>query len=196
VTTISATTTWSRRSRTAKTRTGTTTTSTTRTEVPFAFGLGANLGDARSTLEEALRRLGRRFGPLRVAPYYRTEPLSHLEQPDFLNTVATGRTAEAPEKLHAFARQLERELGRRSRPPGSAREIDLDLLFVGNELRTGSELTLPHPRLRDRRFVLAPLADLVPNLPLPPDGATPAQLLALLPAGQRVELLVPGDVAS
>jgi 2-amino-4-hydroxy-6-hydroxymethyldihydropteridine diphosphokinase len=167
----------------------TTTTSRTGTEVPFAFGLGANLGDARATLARAIERLGERFGALTVAPLYRTEPVSRIPQGDFLNTVAVGRTDESAEVLHAFARRLERELGRRERPRDAPREIDLDLLFVGAEQRDSPELVLPHPRLRERRFVLTPLAEVLPDYPLPPDGATPRQLLARLPAGARVERL-------
>jgi 2-amino-4-hydroxy-6-hydroxymethyldihydropteridine diphosphokinase len=130
-----------------------------------------------------------RFGPLRVAPLYRTEPVSPIPQPEYLNTVAIGVTAERPEELHRFARALERRLGRRRRAAGGPREIDLDLLFVGDLVRIGPRLLLPHPRLRERRFVLAPLADLVPDLPLPPDGETPRALLAALPPTPWVERL-------
>lgn len=72
------------------------------------------------------------------------------------------------------------EIGRRPSPRHGPREIDVDLLLVGSERRASAELELPHPRLRERRFVLAPLAEIAPDLPLPPDGATPAALLARL----------------
>jgi 7,8-dihydro-6-hydroxymethylpterin-pyrophosphokinase len=88
-----------------------------------------------------------------------------------------------------FARAVERELGRRPRPRDAPREIDVDLLFVGAAMRTTAELTLPHPRLRARRFVLAPLAELAPGLALPPDGATPLELLDALGGGGAVERL-------
>lgn len=100
-----------------------------------------------------------------------------------------GATAEAPERLIAFALELERRLGRAARDRDAPREIDVDLLFLGELERDSPRLVLPHPRLRRRRFVLAPLADLAPDLPLPPDGATPAELLARLPARPRVERL-------
>jgi 2-amino-4-hydroxy-6-hydroxymethyldihydropteridine diphosphokinase len=111
--------------------------------------------------------------------------------------VALGRTAEPPETLLRFARSVERELGRRARARDAPREIDIDLLFVGDAERRTPELTLPHPRLRERRFVLAPLAELAPALPLPPDGATPRALLAALPArGAAVERLAARPAAS
>lgn len=101
-----------------------------------------------------------------------------------------GRTAEAPETLLAWLRELEVELGR-SRPltVDAPREIDLDLLFVGDLERATGALVLPHPRLRGRRFVLAPLADLAPDLRLPPDGETVSRLLARLPDRPRVQRL-------
>lgn len=139
----------------------------------------------------ALARIAARFGPLDVAPFYRTAPVSSIPQPDYLNTVALGHTSESPEDLLGFALALERELGRSERPRDAPREIDVDLLFVGDQLRAGAALTLPHPRLRERRFVLAPLADVAPDLPLPPDGATARQLLASLPPGPAVVRLEP-----
>jgi 2-amino-4-hydroxy-6-hydroxymethyldihydropteridine diphosphokinase len=106
--------------------------------------------------------------------------------------VALGATAEAPEALLDFALDLEAALGRERSAPEAPRTIDLDLLFVGDEVRSGPRLQLPHPRLRNRRFVLAPLADLAPELSLPPDGATPRQLLAGLPERPWVRRLAGG----
>jgi 2-amino-4-hydroxy-6-hydroxymethyldihydropteridine diphosphokinase len=114
--------------------------------------------------------------------------VSPLPQPDYLNTVAMGTTAETPEALLGFAAELERDAGRvRDGRRDAPRPLDVDLLFVGDERRAGPALELPHPRLRLRRFVLQPLADLAPELALPPDGATVAALLAALPPGPRVE---------
>lgn len=105
-----------------------------------------------------------------------------MPQPDYLNTVAVGYGEFAPDLLLAGALAVEAGLGRRREARGAPRTIDVDLLLVGDEMRSTAELTLPHPRLRERRFVLAPLADLLPDLPLPPDGATPRRLLEDLPA--------------
>lgn len=105
-----------------------------------------------------------------------------MPQPDYLNTVAVGYGELEPEQLLAGALAVEAELGRRRDRRDAPRTIDVDLLLAGDLLRSAPGLTLPHPRLRERRFVLAPLADLLPDLPLPPDGATPRALLASLPA--------------
>lgn len=104
-----------------------------------------------------------------------------MPQPPYLNTVALGHGAFAPELLLAGALEVETELGRRRAGRGEPRTIDVDLLLVGDLVRTSTGLTLPHPRMRERRFVLAPLVDLAPDLPLPPDGATARGLLASLP---------------
>lgn len=132
-----------------------------------------------------------------MAPYYRTEPVSAFAQPDFLNTVVVGRSAAPPEELFEFAQRLEHELGRRRRWRDAPREIDLDLLAVGDLERATPTLRLPHPRLRERRFVLAPWADVAPDQKLPPDGATVRELLARLPPqGPRVERLDAADAGA
>ena len=119
--------------------------------------------------------------------------MSPIPQPEYLNTVALGVSALGAEALLAGALAVEIELGRRRDGRRDApRTIDIDLLFVGDEQRPGPGLELPHPRLRERRFVLAPLADLAPDLPLPPDGATPRELLARLPASPWAHRLGPG----
>lgn len=132
-----------------------------------------------------------------MAPFYRTEPVSAIPQPDFLNTVVVGHSAALPEELLEFAQRLERELGRRRRSRDAPREIDLDLLAVGDLERATPTLRLPHPRLRERRFVLAPWADVAPDQQLPPDGVTVRELLARLPPqGPRVDRLDDADAGS
>jgi 2-amino-4-hydroxy-6-hydroxymethyldihydropteridine diphosphokinase len=118
---------------------------------------------------------------LRRSSLWRTEPVSPIPQPDYLNAVAVGRGPFPPEQLLELALATELALGRRRAERNAARTIDIDLLFVGDERRATPRLELPHPRLAQRRFVLAPLAELEPDQPLPPSGATPAELLARLP---------------
>lgn len=181
-------------SRPRTTATAATTTRTTTTERRrFAFGVGANLGDRAATIARALREIENELGELEVAPLYRSEPVADEPQPNYLNTVALGATERCPEELLGIAAGIERRLGRRRGRPNAAREIDLDLLFVGDLERRGPELELPHPRMRARRFVLAPLADLAPDLPLPPDGRTPRELLARLPERPWAVRLDPED---
>ena len=150
----------------------------------LVLGLGANLGAPRLQLLAAIAALSRELGPLMVAPLYRSAAVSPIEQPEFLNTVVLARSARRPERLLAFAKELEAQAGRVEGPRWGPRPLDVDLLLVGELQRDDAALTLPHPRLRGRGFVLAPLADVAPELRLPPDhpdGRTAAELLAALP---------------
>ncbi len=143
------------------------------------------------TLAWALRQLAASLGPLRVASLYRSLPVSPVPQPDFLNTAALARTALPPEAVLALGQALELAAGRRPGVRFGPRPLDVDLLLYGDLRSDAPEMTLPHPRLRERRFVLAPLAEIAPDLALPPDGARVAELLARLgddPAGvERIE---------
>jgi 2-amino-4-hydroxy-6-hydroxymethyldihydropteridine diphosphokinase len=149
-----------------------------------ALALGGNLpgpqGAAASTLTWALRQLAASLGPLRVASLYRSRPVSPVPQPDYLNTAAVGRTALPPDAVLALAKALELAAGRRRGVRFGPRPLDIDLLLYGDRRSDAAELTLPHPRLRERRFMLAPLAEIAPDLRIPPDGATASELLAQL----------------
>lgn len=153
------------------------------------MGLGANLGSAESSFLDALDRLRPCFHSLQVAPLYRSLPDSPLPQPAYLNTVAVGRPKLEAEELLAVCKALERLAGRRRGPRFGPRPLDLDLLLWGRRVLRSRALTLPHPRLRRRRFVLAPLADVVPDLQVPPDGATVRSLLESLPAEPAIEMV-------
>lgn len=118
---------------------------------------------------------------LAVAPLYRSAAVSPIAQPDFFNTVVVARSELAPEELLGFAKELEHAAGRKEGPRWGPRSLDVDLLLVGDAQRNETALTLPHPRMRERSFALAPLAELLPELPLPPDGRTVRELLAELP---------------
>ncbi len=154
------------------------------------LGLGSNLDQPEKQLRSALDLLRQRYGPWRVASLYRSPPLTppsgEIEQPDYLNTVAARRLplagGDGPEAVLAFAQSLERRAGRRPAPRWWPRPLDVDLLLFGAVERQDSHLCLPHPGLRQRRFVLAPLAELLPNLRLPGDGARVSELVAALPA--------------
>ncbi|MDX2000079.1 MAG: 2-amino-4-hydroxy-6-hydroxymethyldihydropteridine diphosphokinase [Thermoanaerobaculia bacterium] len=148
----------------------------------LALGLGGNLGETRWTFRRTLDQLAQRLGPLEVAPLYRTAPISPIPQPDYLNTaVLAAVPAGSPHDLLAFLKDLERAAGRDPEAPRwGPRPLDLDLLLWGEREISTPELTVPHPRLRERRFVLAPLADLAPDFPVPPDGISVAEWLARL----------------
>lgn len=121
------------------------------------------------------------LGPLTRAPLYRTRPVSPIPQPDYVNTVALGRTPLPPDAVLALAQQVERRAGRRRTERNAPRPLDVDLLLYGDLVTDDPELTLPHPRLKERRFVLAPLADVAPELPVPPSQRTVRELLERLP---------------
>jgi len=139
-------------------------------------------------LRRALRDLEAALGPLQVAPFYRTAAVSPIPQPDFLNTAVLARTALPPDAILAVAKALEHAAGRRLGVRFGPRPLDIDLLLYGDVQIATPELTLPHPRLRERRFMLEPLAALAPDLRVPPDGATVRELLERV-REQRVERL-------
>jgi 2-amino-4-hydroxy-6-hydroxymethyldihydropteridine diphosphokinase len=162
--------------------------------VLVALALGGNQGPVEQTLRQALSQLRASLGPLRVASLYRSLPLSPVPQPDFLNTAAVAHTALPPEAVLALAKALERAAGRQRGVRFGPRPLDVDLLTYGSLRSDAPELTLPHPRLRERRFVLEPLAEIAPDLSVPPDGTPVRELLARLegqPGVERIGWSVP-----
>ncbi len=148
--------------------------------VKVAIGMGANLGDRMGTLRRAAEELGVALAGLRLSPVYETAPQIVVDQPPFLNAVAVGECELGPFGLLDALKSIERRLGRRPRERYGPREIDLDLLAYGGLALTSDRLEIPHPAIPDRRFVLAPWADLTPDWHLPIRGrlATVAELLA------------------
>lgn len=163
---------------------------TTKSRTRVALGLGANLGEARTALCAAAQILSSVLTAARIASLYASRPRSPLAQPDFLNTALVGETTLEPLELLRLAKHLETLAGRRSGPVDGPRVLDVDLLLYGERTITSPELVVPHPRLRARRFVLAPLAELEPDLRVPPDGTTLRELLARV--GQTDEVTVLG----
>jgi len=151
------------------------------------LGLGANLGDPRRQLAEAVASLGARMEDVRVSSVYRTEPVGHRDQPDFLNLVVRGRTRLPPEALLREVLAIERWLGRERSFPNAPRTIDIDLLAYGDRVMETPELTLPHPRMARRGFVLHPLAEVAPEWIHPTLGQTARELLSAAPSLERVE---------
>jgi 2-amino-4-hydroxy-6-hydroxymethyldihydropteridine diphosphokinase len=113
---------------------------------------------------------------------YETEPVGVTgHQPLFLNAAVTGVTTLTPRALLAALLLIERDAGRERPFPGAARTLDLDLLLFGDQVIADADLTVPHPRFRERRFVLEPLAQIAPELRDPVTGKTVAELLSMLP---------------
>ncbi len=153
------------------------------------LGLGSNLGDREGGISGAIAALDEHGVEVEAASsLYETEPVGEvLDQPDFLNAAARVRTDLDPAQLLDACKAVELEAGRvLDAPRHSPRPIDVDLLLLGDvELET-ERLTIPHPEISTRRFVLVPLLELDPELALP-DGTRLADLLAGLGPGQRVE---------
>jgi 2-amino-4-hydroxy-6-hydroxymethyldihydropteridine diphosphokinase len=152
--------------------------------MPTAYiALGSNLGDREETLAAATDRLERLGRVEACSSLYETEPVGFHDQPAFLNAVLALETELEPLPLLHALLAIERELGRDRGQgvPNGPRTLDLDLLLMGDTVIVGEELTLPHPALVCRRFVLAPLAEIAPQLRHPQCNQTIAELLALLP---------------
>lgn len=151
------------------------------TNAQFAYiALGSNIGDRADYLARALRELKKLDINLKVSSLYETVPLGPSKR-KFLNQVAQLQTKLAPAKLLPKLQQIEKKLGRKKRQKWDPREIDLDLLFHGNRIIWQLGLKIPHPELAHRRFVLAPLVELSPNLRHPILGITTKTLLQYAP---------------
>jgi 2-amino-4-hydroxy-6-hydroxymethyldihydropteridine diphosphokinase len=142
------------------------------------IGLGGNLGDPRAAMRSALALIGRdaQTEIVAVSSLYRTPPWGKIDQPDFLNAVAELRTRRAPRELLKLCLSAEAELHRVRKERWGPRSIDLDLLVYGDREIDEEGLTVPHPRMLERAFVLVPLAEIAPDLVI--GGRSMAQHLA------------------
>ncbi len=147
------------------------------------IALGSNLGDRRSHLESAVARLQLLLSDLRVSRILETAPVDVVGLQDpFLNAAVAGGFEGVARDLLAELLEIEREHGRERPHPGAPRPLDLDLIFFGAERVEEPGLVVPHPRFRERRFVLEPLAEVAPDWRDPVTGLTVAELLLRLPA--------------
>ena len=131
-----------------------------------AIALGANLGNRRAALVFAVDRLAQLIPNLTVSDFIETEPEGEglEDQPLYLNAVAAGDTALTAREILDALLAIEREYGRERPFPGAARTLDLDLILLGESIEATSDLQVPHPRFRERFFVLGPLAEIAPDM--------------------------------
>lgn len=142
------------------------------------LGIGSNLGDRQANIEQALERLAGQVDILLVSAFYETEPVGYTDQPWFLNVVLSGETQLAPRELLAFTQGVEQALKRVKTIRWGPRSIDVDILLYEGITMDTPELTIPHPRMTQRNFVLVPLAEIAPDLTL--GGRPIGELLAAL----------------
>lgn len=124
--------------------------------------------------------------PVLCSSVFETEPVGVLDQGLFLNLVCRVETRQSPASLLATCLGVETSLGRSREAPKGARTIDIDILFYGQEIVRERRLRIPHPRLRDRKFVLVPLNEILPGFRDPITGRSPGELLRLCPDRTRV----------
>lgn len=145
------------------------------------LGLGSNLGDRESNIHEAVGRISGQHGirVVRISSTYETAPVGYTDQPDFLNAVAEIETDLSPEDLLRVILGIEKEMGRVRNIHWGPRVIDIDLLLYDEVTMSTNALTLPHPRMLERAFVIAPLAEIAPGLILS-NGCTASEALGKL----------------
>jgi 2-amino-4-hydroxy-6-hydroxymethyldihydropteridine diphosphokinase len=153
---------------------------------PVYLSLGSNVGNRAGNLNAAIDRLRALGEVVAVSSFYETEPLEFTAQPWFLNCVVKLDTEKTPEQLLAGILDIEQQLGRRRGPQKGPRVIDLDILLSGNSIVKAAGLTIPHPAMHERRFVLEPLTEIAPDVRHPVFKQTIRQLRDALPPGQAV----------
>jgi len=150
------------------------------------LSIGSNLGDREVNLREAVKRLGAVGSITKVSSFYETEPVEVTDQPWFLNCAVELKTGKMPRQLMSALLQIERDMGRRRMRAKGPRVIDIDILLFGSSVIALDELTVPHPAMHQRRFVLQPLAEIAPGVRHPILKQTAQQLRDALGPGSPV----------
>lgn len=153
------------------------------------LSLGSNVGNRAANLEEAISRLAALGTVSAVSSFYETEPVELTAQPWFLNCVVALDTEKMPRQLLAGILDIEQQMGRRRIQKKGPRTIDIDILLFGNSIVDTASLTIPHPAMHERRFVLEPLAEIAPEARHPVFKRTIRELRDALPPGQTVKKL-------
>lgn len=150
------------------------------------LSLGSNVGNRDSNLREAIQRIEGLGRVTEVSSFYETEPVEFTEQPWFVNCAVALETTQPAAELMRGLLAIEREMGRQRLQKKGPRIIDIDILLFGDAIVNTPDLTIPHPAMADRRFVLEPLAEIAQQARHPVLKRTIGELLRDLPAGQTV----------
>ena len=151
------------------------------------LSLGSNVGDRAENLRTAIGHLGRLGTVVTVSSFYETEPVELTAQPWFLNCAVELDTEKMPRQLISGVLAIEQEMGRRRQQKKGPRNIDIDILLFGNSVVAARGLTIPHPAMHERRFVLEPFAEIAPDARHPVLKRSIRELRDALPPGQAVK---------
>jgi len=154
------------------------------------LSLGSNVGDREDHLRGAITRLESIARVISVSSFYETEPMEVTNQPWFLNCAVKVETTKMPKQLMAAVLEIEQEMGRLRTMKKGPRTIDIDILLFGDAVVDSPEVTIPHPAMHERRFVLEPLAEIAPEARHPVFKKTVSEMLDALPGGQTVRKVV------
>lgn len=150
------------------------------------LSLGSNLGDRSANLNSAIEKLGKLGKIEAVSSFYESEPVEFTSQPWFVNCAVELNTEKMPKQLLSALLGIEQQMGRRRTQNKGPRVIDIDILLFGSSVVDTGQLTVPHPAMHERRFVLEPLAEIAPEIRHPVFKRTIRELRDALPAGQAV----------
>lgn len=155
------------------------------------LSLGSNLGDSRAMIRAAMEAIEHDVLTDAVrSSLWVTEPVGYTDQPTFVNAAIVGTSSLSAREIHDRCKAIETRLGRQRRERWREREIDIDVVLVGDEMMDDGTLCVPHPRMAERRFVLAPCAEIAPDMVSPEHGCTITELLAICPDTSGVERVV------
>lgn len=155
------------------------------------LSLGSNVGNREANLREAITRLEEIGRVVAVSSFYETEPVEFTAQGWFLNCAVLLETEKEPPELLKWLLTIEQAMGRHRVQPKGPRNIDIDILLFGDLVVNTQDLTIPHPAMHERRFVLKPLEEIAPDVRHPVLKKTVKELLEVLPPGQIVRKLAP-----
>ncbi|HLP28120.1 MAG TPA: 2-amino-4-hydroxy-6-hydroxymethyldihydropteridine diphosphokinase [Candidatus Didemnitutus sp.] len=151
------------------------------------LSLGSNIGDSRAMVRRAMLEIERSIlTDTRRSHLWLTDPVGYTDQPPFINAAIVGACEHTAQEIHDRCKEIEVALGRRQRERWREREIDIDVILVGMEIIDEGELHIPHARMEERRFVLAPCHEIAPDMISPRSGKTITELLAQCPDDSAV----------